>query len=163
MNEYFTWGPSACSMHRTRSSAFQLTIETMLKAMADVPGFESEFVPSGDAACFVLDVAWPHKRVALEVDGPHHFRAATVASNALMLEIADLSPEQRGSTSVPELPVGEFTLNASSVHARNMLRKLGWTVVNVSCLEWNRLASDGERFAYIREQLAPTGVLSPRK
>lgn len=150
-------------MHRTRSSAFQVTIETMLKSMEDVPPFESEYVPSGDAACFVLDVAWPDQRVALEVDGPHHFRAATIASNALMLEIADLSPEQRGSTTVPEVPVSEFTLNASSVHARTMLQKLGWTVVNVSCLEWNRLLSDSDRFAYIREQLASTGVLKPRK
>ncbi|GAQ86997.1 hypothetical protein KFL_003240180 [Klebsormidium nitens] len=74
----------------------------------------------------VLDIALPAQRIAVEVDGPHHF-----AANAR------------------RTPLGPTRLK------HRLLRRRGWRLITVPHYEWEALSGDEARDEHMRQRLEP--------
>ena len=75
------------------SSALHQTVSDMLQQMGCAHVCEHI---ATDESRFALDIAWPHLRTCLEVDGPFHFFSPVIQDNiALRLSGAHAQAAQR--------------------------------------------------------------------
>ena len=82
---------------------------------------------------YLVDLARPSERVAVEVDGPSHF----------------LLPDHRGVR----------TPNGSTLLKRRLLERAGWRVIAVPFFEWDELRGEEAQRAYLRSRLVDAGLL----
>ena len=129
----------------------------MIDALTKIPelhGFQTEYVMVDNPTRFTVDVAWPRHKVCLEVDGPVHFVADSVAAN-VALAVACESTQIQAARAAGERPMAglqpaEYKLRPSDAIKRELLTKFGWRVIGLPCYAWNDLHSSEEKTAHLR-------------
>lgn len=77
---------------------------------------------------YSVDITIPSLRVAIEADGPSHMSRNIVAGR------------------------GRVRLGATAMKRRH-LQGLGWAVANISYEDWDTLANEEQRAAFLKQQL----------
>lgn len=85
-------------------------------------------------AGYSIDITIPSMRVAIEADGPSHFSRTTRASS------------ESSSKS------GAVQLGATAMKRRH-LQGLGWAVVNVPYIDWDKLTDEASRADYLKRRI----------
>lgn len=114
-----------------------------VSSLLDQLGFEHELevdaVSNLIPGYLAIDIACAERKVAIEVDGPHHY-------------LRKLKKEE-----------GELSMEDGSTKAkRRFLTRLGWRVINIPFFEWDRHGSEQEKKEYLSELLARNDVLGYR-
>ena len=118
--------------HLPKVSGFQKEVSKVLSAIDPPLNFVEEYVTP--EAGFSLDLALPEEKIAIEVQGPHHYTRGT--------------PEESGNA-----------FNRRTVAKLRQLKKHGWKVLTIGYQDWISCGSDENRVSLVKELLFTTSLM----